>query len=187
MTSTPPIVTLDNVLDEATCGALIDRIESLGPAPTQVRSERGIHADAALRNNTRVWFDDAPLAARIHEALHRAAIVRAIDEQLPGLIGALRPIECEATFRGYRYRNGEFFAPHVDGVFARADGARTLLTVLVYLNDDIEGGATRFPDADVAIAPATGRACVFPHLLLHEGAVVARGTKYALRTNVVFA
>jgi prolyl 4-hydroxylase len=188
MASAFPIVTLDNVLDEATCAALIDRIECLGPAPTQVRSERGIHADAVLRNNTRVWFDDAPLAARIHDALQRAAIVRTIDERLPGLIGALRPIECEATFRGYRYRNGEYFAPHVDGITTRDDGARTLLTVLVYLNGgaDVEGGATHFPDARFSVAPATGRACVFPHLLLHEGAVVERGTKYALRTNVVF-
>ncbi len=69
----------------------------------------------------------------------------------------------------------------------REDGARTLLTVLVYLNGDVEGGATRFPDARISVAPVAGRACVFPHLLSHEGVVVQRGTKYALRTNVVFA
>lgn len=186
--SSAPIVTVDDVLDGATCAALIERIERIGPGPTLVRSERGIHTDDKLRNNTRVWFDDAALAARIHDAIEGASVVRTIDERMPGFIGdALRSVGCEATFRGYRYRAGERFAPHIDGVYVQDDGARTLLTVLVYLNGDVVGGATRFPDVDISVAPVAGRACVFPHLLLHEGVVVDRGIKYALRTNVLFS
>jgi prolyl 4-hydroxylase len=179
-----PVLTVDDTLHADACVELIARIERLGPAPTVVRSDRGIHADASLRNNTRVWFDDAPLAAHIFEAI--APAVETLRARLPALLVG-DAIECEGTFRGYRYRAGERFAPHVDGVYVRDDGARTLLTVLVYLNGDVDGGATRFPEAQLDVQPVAGRVCIFPHVLLHEGAVVERGTKYALRTNVVFA
>jgi prolyl 4-hydroxylase len=56
---------------------------------------------------------------------------------------------------------------------------------MVYLNDDFDGGHTRFEDA--IICPAAGMALFFAHHLLHEGAVITRGRKYVLRTDVMYS
>ena len=54
------------------------------------------------------------------------------------------------------------------------------------LNDEIEGGETALPDHEVVIRPVTGTALVFFHPILHEGREVTRGTKYAVRTDVMY-
>eukprot|EP00931_Biecheleriopsis_adriatica_P072758 TRINITY_DN47170_c0_g1_i1.p1 TRINITY_DN47170_c0_g1~~TRINITY_DN47170_c0_g1_i1.p1 ORF type:complete len:696 (+),score=167.85 TRINITY_DN47170_c0_g1_i1:44-2089(+) len=80
-------------------------------------------------------------------------------------------------------------------------GTRSKLTFIVYLNDDCEGGCTTFfvpnPGEEGTldarpVQPRMGSATVFPHgdtgvPLLHEGSSVTSGTKYLLRTDVVYA
>jgi prolyl 4-hydroxylase len=61
----------------------------------------------------------------------------------------------------------------------------SLLTLMVYLNDDFAGGETSF--AEVAIVPHRGMALLFRHALFHEGRPVTRGVKYVLRSDVMFA
>ncbi|CAK9048267.1 unnamed protein product [Durusdinium trenchii] len=84
---------------------------------------------------------------------------------------------------------------------AHGGGTRSKLTFIIYLNDDFEGGCTTFftpkPDEEGTldsrpIRPRIGSASVFPHgdcrtPLLHEGSAVTKGTKYLLRTDVVYA
>ena len=63
----------------------------------------------------------------------------------------------------------------------------TLLTVLVYFNDDFEGGETRFMEqVEEVVVPRPGRAAIFQHKIRHEGCTVTRGCKYALRTDVIY-
>eukprot|EP00448_Togula_jolla_P012709 CAMPEP_0170616862 /NCGR_PEP_ID=MMETSP0224-20130122/26096_1 /TAXON_ID=285029 /ORGANISM="Togula jolla, Strain CCCM 725" /LENGTH=707 /DNA_ID=CAMNT_0010942687 /DNA_START=17 /DNA_END=2137 /DNA_ORIENTATION=+ len=85
-------------------------------------------------------------------------------------------------------------------VYDAGGNARSRLTFIVYLNDDFEGGCTTFfvpkPDAEGTlearpVQPCTGCVTVFPHgetevPLLHEGSSVSKGTKYLLRTDVVY-
>ena len=183
-----PVVVVDDVLGAATCLALIARIEGLGPEETLVRTSRGPRRDLELRNNTRVWFDDDDLAARIFSAL-LPALHQLVAAWPALLVGS--PVRCERTFRGYRYRPGQRFALHSDSSVDDDDGARSLLTVLVYANDVDAGGATRFAPfssgaASVEVVPRAGRACVFLHALPHESVAVDVGAKYAVRTNVMF-
>lgn len=82
---------------------------------------------------------------------------------------------------------------------------RSFLTFLIYLNDGFEGGATRFyrsstggsnetsgTDGMVAqgVQPKKGCVLVFPQgntaSLLHEGSAVTKGTKYVVRTDVLY-
>lgn len=84
---------------------------------------------------------------------------------------------------------------------AYGGNTRSRLTFIIYLNDDFEGGETTFyvPQPGVEgtlegrpVKPCMGCATVFPHgdtgvPLLHEGSAVKQGTKYLLRTDVVYA
>ncbi len=58
------------------------------------------------------------------------------------------------------------------------------MTFMIYLNEDMKGGETKFIECD--IKPETGKALIFIHELLHEGAPVLEGVKYVLRTDVMY-
>jgi hypothetical protein len=63
----------------------------------------------------------------------------------------------------------------------------TLHTVLVYFNDDFEGGETAFHEQfDRLVSPKPGMVAIFQHKLRHEGRAVLRGTKYAMRSDVIY-
>jgi len=69
------------------------------------------------------------------------------------------------------------------------------MTFMIYLNDGMPGGETRF-FADVeqvvqqcpylSVQPKEGMALLFLHSIWHEGAVVHSGQKYVLRTDVMY-
>ncbi len=93
-----------------------------------------------------------------------------------------------------RYDIGQQFKPHCDFFhpgtpdfrrFATINGNRTW-TVMIYLNEGMEGGATRFTKADLAFAPKAGMALLWNSLLEdgtpnhnteHCGEPVTRGHK----------
>jgi prolyl 4-hydroxylase len=57
---------------------------------------------------------------------------------------------------------------------------------MVYLNEEFTGGATAFHDFHLEVAPRTGMALIFQHLVLHEGCELIDGTKYVLRSDVMY-
>jgi prolyl 4-hydroxylase len=96
-----------------------------------------------------------------------------------------------------RYRIGEEFRPHVDyfneagtGAYqSLADGGQRAQTVLMYLNDDYQGGSTRFPVLRIEIKGRRGDMLHFHNLKqdgqghkdsLHAGIPVAAGEKWLL-------
>lgn len=69
------------------------------------------------------------------------------------------------------------------------------MAFLIYLNDEMVGGETRFlAGMDhvargcpyLVVKPETGAALVFAHSTWHEGAVGQMGQKYVLRTDVMY-
>jgi prolyl 4-hydroxylase len=150
----------------------------------------------AARNNERVVLDAPDLALGLWPRLralvdphHEGAPVRAVNTR----------------FRVYRYTAGQRFAPHVD-VRTVVPGGETRYSLMVYLSDEFADGATRFFEQKdrasrrgsgrarkfnnrvrFSLRPALGGAVVFDHLLLHEGAEVTAGIKYAVRTDLVHA
>jgi prolyl 4-hydroxylase len=173
----PLVQTIADVLSPTECTHLIDRIEQLGPATAPITTPVGPVMRPEVRNNDRVMFDDPALA---HELFGR--IAGAIAPRLCGM----RAIGANERFRCYRYAPGQRFAPHYDGAFFRNNRERSLLTLMVYLNDGFTGGATAFHDWDVHVAPRTGMALLFQHQLLHEGCELIDGTKYVLRSDVMY-
>lgn len=90
--------------------------------------------------------------------------------------------------------------PEADGTYETPDRKeRSYYTMHLYLNDEtsteveplIEGGATRFENLQRGqfhdVVPKAGRVLIFQHRdLLHSGADVVKGTKYTLRTDILY-
>lgn len=123
------------------------------------------------------------------------------------------PVGINPLLRFIKYTDGGLLVPHYDAPYVASDEERTLMSFVVYLDDDpnIEGGAVRFlhdpqsdvrledrnladltepaAEADVMIAlhPAPGSALSFDHRVLHESQLVTgSGQKTIIRTDIVY-
>lgn len=175
--SVPIVWMVAELLDAEACGRLVRRIDAAGPEAAPISTAHGFVMRPDIRNNTRVMFHDAELAADLFERARSS---------LPPLICGRRPVGANERIRCYRYEAGQRFAPHYDGAYQPSADVASLLTFMVYLNEGFERGETRFHDFGVDVTPRTGLALFFQHRVLHEGAEVLAGVKYALRSDVMF-
>lgn len=79
-----------------------------------------------------------------------------------------------------RYQVGGEYKPHVD----RAAANVRIVSGLIYLNDDFEGGDLFFPRHQLTVKPRTGMVVLFPsiHTHLHASLPIKSGVKYAIVT-----
>jgi prolyl 4-hydroxylase len=172
------LFTVEGLVDAAWCAEKIADAESRGLGPAPISTGFGAMIAPKVRNNTRVMYDDAPCARRLWQLLR---------PYVPERLGLWRALGLNERLRIYRYGPGQQFRWHHDGSFVRSGVEQSLLTVMLYLNDDFEGGSTDFDDGErFSVRPRTGMFLVFEHPRLHQGSVVTRGAKYVLRSDVMY-
>lgn len=172
------IITVEDVLDVEECDALIRFAEGIGFEAAPITTAFGFVMAPEVRDNTRVMVDDPARAERIWARLERV---------IPTRLGPWVKVGLNERLRFYRYDPGQRFAWHRDGAFVRGPKERSHLTLLVYLNDGFEGGATEIEvNERIDIRPRRGGALLFAHHVRHQGAPVARGRKYVLRSDVMY-
>jgi hypothetical protein len=161
---------VDDVYTPEECRRFIQRIESAKPELAT--------SNPLYRDQDRVIVDDPDLTADLFQRLR---------SHLPAKMGDLTLVGLNDRLRMYRYQPGQKFAPHMDHWYRPDDAHVTLHTVLVYFNDNFSGGETRFMEQlDATVLPKPGRVAIFQHKLRHEGCEVTSGTKYAMRTDVIY-
>lgn len=166
---------IDSFLSRAACDELILFSEMNDYEEAKISLPGGEQMVKSVRNNDRLIFDDQNLADRLWERL---------KPYCPAMLGKSRAIGLNERFRFYRYTEGQQFKMHRDGSFRRNFQEQSRITFMIYLNDDFEGGSTHFRKVDVQ--PKTGTALCFIHDVLHEGTTVKSGTKYVLRSDVMY-
>lgn len=173
------IFTVSSVFDHAECSDWIALAEKIGFAAAPISTGVGFLMAPEVRNNTRVMFDDRRRASALWERL--APFLPATRDQCSA-------VGLNERLRIYRYEPKQYFRWHSDGAFVRDRFERSLLTLMIYLNDDFSGGSTEFDtrEGDFEIVPRRGMALLFEHPLRHQGASVRQGTKYVLRTDVMY-
>ncbi|TPX10707.1 uncharacterized protein E0L32_008276 [Thyridium curvatum] len=163
-----------------------------------------------------IWDDQAVVDRLWERCLRapglreRLAVVDDDDEVVLGPSPSRRKMVRRWEMRGLnrrmrflRYGADQFFAPHCDAAY-REPGTdkvvQTLFTVHLYLNDskqavgdsaELVGGATSFLPSNgsrkVDVDPKAGRVLIFQHRgLYHSGAVVEKGLKYTMRSDLLY-
>lgn len=86
-------------------------------------------------------------------------------------IGSLSPISIS------KYFAGKSMGPHVDNY---NDDPNKTISVVLYLNDNYEGGELNFPEQDICIKPEAGSLVIFPSIrpYYHESKTIISGVKY---------
>lgn len=87
-----------------------------------------------------------------------------------------------------RYREGGYYVKHADSQNMNPQTrtwSRVIdrdLSLLIYLNDDFEGGELSFYKLNYQIRPRAGAVVMFPsdHRYLHQAETVKRGVRYAI-------
>lgn len=169
------VFTIEHYLSPSECERYIALGDGIGYLPSEVNLPGGSRRAEEIRNNDRVIFDDAALASTLFE---RARPL------LPADIAGWKLHAFNERMRFYRYGPNEYFKWHKDGSFAKSPDEASLLTFMIYLNDGFEGGDTEFRTEFVQ--PQAGMALVFPHRAVHQGSAIVSGTKYVLRTDVMY-
>ncbi|KAL3898762.1 MAG: hypothetical protein SGPRY_012776 [Prymnesium sp.] len=173
------------LLTPSECAAWIGWAEARGFQ----REKLARTSSTALRDQWRMSLHSPELAAALFQRLVHFDLP-------PPLVGASKCAGCNPNLRLYKYEQGQRFGPHVDESNALADGTKTQLTVLVYLNQEFEGGETAFYRDHRAtreaytFVPRQGAVLLHAHgaqCLTHEAMPVRRGVKYVLRTDVAYS
>lgn len=147
------------------------------------------------RNNDRLVIDSEPLAQQLFEKVRPF-----LPDSLPSDAGHSESQEIwhlkglNSRFRYCRYRQGQYFNRHLDGVYYQSERVQSMLTFMLYLNgaNEFEGGRTLFypskdsPEIWAAYLPQAGDLIIFDHNLWHEGEVLTAGEKYVLRSDVLY-
>ncbi len=179
-------VVLNEVLTSAECAKFIARANHLGFKQAEVAFSTGPALAKMIRNNDRIAFNDDLLASQLWVFVKDAVASFPIADKALGL---------NPNFRFYRYSPGQRFKPHKDGIINIDAERETRITVLFYLNEDFSGGQTVLMplgipadqmSSRIVIAPKAGSVLLFEHQTWHEGSEVLSGTKYVLRSDVIF-
>jgi prolyl 4-hydroxylase len=177
---TQPLVwTVDEALSPIDCEIYIERLRMGSPEVAPIVNEFGEpDLDLAVRNNTRVMWDDAKEAD---------ALVARVSSHVPQHLMGMKLAGGNPRIRVYRYGPGEKHGAHWDTVVHLDGGIQSLVTLVFYLNDDFEGGETEFPELNQRISPRKGSALLFQHRILHTATEVVKGAKFVLRTDILYA
>ena len=189
------------------CRALIDMTERRGYIDAMVHGPNGneiLRKD--IRNSARCIVDDESLAQawfdRVIHALDGSPVKdKLLDRNWIASHGdcskhhnGLRAVGLNERLRFLRYHPGQYFGSHRDNAFIRDDsfgvkaGEESHLTFLLYLNDKMDGGQTRFESNGrcLDVVPKIGSVLMFDHDILHEAIKIESGIKYCCRTDVMF-
>ena len=169
------IFVIPNFLSSEECDQFIALSETQGYEDAKINVRGRQVLNKSVRNNERVLFKDYALCEQLWNRLKPLAPVGFLN---------WKPLGLNEMLRYYKYSPGQQFKPHLDGSYQRNEEEASFYTFMVYLNDDFEGGSTRFQELEVQ--PEKGTALIFWHRVLHEGAVLKSGTKYILRTDIMF-
>jgi hypothetical protein len=208
----PNSFVLNNVLTPSECRHVIDVATSMGFTPEAAYSLSGIKSPSAAGC---VWAVRDSVSRALFERV-RAFLPQSLGPgpgfELAGLnvrwrvyrydVGAVYRPHIDGAWAGSSLSDDsegdgklEFVPDAFQGV------QRSRMTFLIYLNDDFDGGGTSFyaPSATKgcsvvrSVAPKLGSVLCFPHGehvehvgLVHEGSAVTRGSKYVVRTEVMY-
>lgn len=111
--------------------------------------------------------------------------------------GTWRISRLNDRLRFLRYQPGMYFRQHSDGFYVTPDESEvSFMTAHLYLrgSSDLQGGATRFFGEDQPghvntfdVDPSPGACLIFQHHdLVHSGEEVVKGTKFTMRTDIMY-
>lgn len=176
----PDLIEFEALLSDAECDALMQAAQPRLSRSLTVDVQTGGHEIHPDRSSQGMFFERA-----------ETYLITTIEARIARLLNW--PATHGENLQILRYPAGAQYAPHYDYFDPAQSGTAELLkrggqrvaTLIMYLHAPTSGGATVFPDIDLAIAPKRGNAVFFSYaapdastLSLHGGEPVTNGVKW---------
>ena len=177
----PDIILLDHFMSEAECDALCELSKATLTKSTVVDDATGEGVKHEARSSQGTYF-----------TLGQTPLVEKIEARITEITGM--PAINGEGIQILNYVNGGEYKPHYDyfpdnegGRANMIQGGQRIITIIMYLNDVVAGGATIFPEINLNVYPKKGSALYFSYfnaagqidpLTLHGGAPVIEGEKW---------
>jgi prolyl 4-hydroxylase len=172
LSTSPYVVRLPRLFTADECDYLVDAATPMLKPSLVVDEKSGRHIPHPIRTSDGATF--AWLIA--NPAVH------ALNRRIAAATGT--SVEQGEPLQVLRYRPGQQYRSHLDAV--PAPGNRRILTAIVYLNGEYEGGETRFTRTGLSVRGRKGDALLFRNtrsdgradpMSEHAGLPVTAGTK----------
>lgn len=179
------IIEIPNFLSKEECDHLIEVAKQKGMEKSMVYADTGDVVDPDVRISEQTWIYDVD-----------DEIVAETSRRIAELTNV--PVENQEAMQLLHYTSGGKYNPHYDACDGDEDqcarmnkgGGPRILTFIVYLNDNFEGGETDFPHIGIKVKPEQGKAVIFKNVdaftsdiyqeSLHAGLPVKDGEKWML-------
>ena len=168
------IIEIDNYLSSSECDELILYADKQEYFKSQVLSPKG-SVDSKTRKSKQLWLTD-----NSHIYCNKISKIASQITQLP--------IENMEELQIVKYEKGGYFKAHYDPeVVYKSNINDRIYTIIIYLNDNFEGGETYFKELDIYVKPKKGKAVLFKSLnndkkilrkSFHQGQEITSGVKY---------
>jgi prolyl 4-hydroxylase len=165
---------IDNLLESSECDALCSYADTQNYMGSTVITPTGnVYIDT--RKSKQLWIKDSD-----HD------VAKKISSYIENHIGY--PKENMEDLQLVKYDISGFFNDHYDpDISYKNNTSDRIYTVIIYLNDDFEGGETYFKNINLTIKPKKGMGVIFKSLSennellsnsLHTGKPIIKGNKY---------
>jgi hypothetical protein len=175
---------IENVFTKEECEDLIKISEEKGfeTAGFYVDKYGKEHFFLNKRKSNRCIINDTSLADKI---LYR------IKNLIPREYNNRKLHSVNYKLKFLKYNIGDYFTRHHDGNYISENGSKSQITILIYLNNDYEGAYTTFfknsEDFNgCIIKPSIGMVCLMDQKIEHEVNALISGTKYVIRTDLMY-
>ena len=174
LSEAPEVRLFPALFSKAECDYLINVAKPALQPSIVIDPETGRHVPNPVRTSSGVSFPFVDENPAIHALNRRLAATSGTDVKAGEPLWVLH------------YAPGEQYREHSDALPGAAPNQQRVLTFLVYLNDDYEGGETTFPAAGVKVRGRTGDGLLFRNAspdgtpdprAMHAGLPVSRGAK----------
>eukprot|EP00977_Amphora_coffeiformis_P030343 scaffold46423_cov191-Amphora_coffeaeformis.AAC.4 len=146
----PLVLAIDNFMSESECEEHIDLASSTA-LHSQTSPTVGVGKEARAQRTSTTWY-------------HAYEKVPTFLTKASALLG-LPNIDGWEEVQTVRYRRQEHFSWHLDALgqdaLSQNSSGQRIATLLVYLTENVEGGATMFRDLNIQVKPRRGTALLF--------------------------
>lgn len=173
---------VDDVFSLIECKKIIEISESVGYINASLFEKNGkqfFYTD--IRDSLRCIIDDPEFALVLEQR---------IQHLIPSKYRGKKYHSINPRFRFLKYNDtSHHFTPHQDGCYS-TDKIMSMITILIYLNDDYIGARTSL-NKDIKtiigeIEPKPGLVYMMDQDILHSVPNLINGTKYVIRTELMY-
>jgi len=175
LSDAPDVRLFPELFTPAECGYLVELVEPMLKPSVVIDPRTGKEIAHPVRTSSAAGFPFTEENPAIHALNRRLAAASGTD------VRAGEPLQV------LRYATGEQYHEHSDALPGVAPSQQRILTFLVYLDEDYEGGETEFPRVGLKVRGRPGDGLLFRNAssdgqpdprAIHAGLPVTRGAKH---------